>query len=576
MLFCIIFIGFILRVTGIHFGLPFQFHQDEPIVVNHALGFGSGDFNPHFFAIPPFVSYVLFFIYAGLFIAGKFFGIWRGAEDFICFYFKDPSIFYLIGRFFIGVLPGTLSVAWTYRLARRFLSRSVSIYSAAIMSVSFLNVINAHYIYTDMFLVLFAVIAYESFFRIYKKPFLKNYVISGVLVGFAASVKYNGIMLVFPYLLTHIFTEIKNKTVPKKIFFSRFLWSGIFSAFAVIIFTNPFSVITPAEFKDSFLKQAQAFWYMGFTHHISYSLYEGISHTITAFGIIGLILMVIKDKFRGMIFCIFPIVFYMILVFSSQPFPRYVLLLVPFLSIGGAYFLFSIFKINEKLGSNKITRILNIVIAILFLVPTVSKSIKADILFCGVDTRVESAEWIKNNLEPGSKIAFDSTFFRPALKQPYQQIERKKEFLKNQPGMKNLKRRKLELMIKAAKEENRKYPFYFLFDTPEGQGQFLETLPALPLDVNVLKKEGIEYIVINTASFTPGKEKFLEDIDEREEAIKEFSPYLDRVYRRVFDEVELTCLPVNDLDVYNRVEMGPPLRIYKIISKKINSENNEE
>ena len=56
----IIILGFASRIIGIDFGLPFLYHNDEPIVVNYALAYGRGDFNPHFFYVPPFLSYLLF------------------------------------------------------------------------------------------------------------------------------------------------------------------------------------------------------------------------------------------------------------------------------------------------------------------------------------------------------------------------------------------------------------------------------------------------------------------------------------------------------------------------------------
>ncbi len=48
--------GFVLRAAAVQFGLPHLFHADEPIVVNHTLAYGTLDFNPHFFKIPPLVS----------------------------------------------------------------------------------------------------------------------------------------------------------------------------------------------------------------------------------------------------------------------------------------------------------------------------------------------------------------------------------------------------------------------------------------------------------------------------------------------------------------------------------------
>ena len=71
----ILLAGFLLRVWGIAFGLPFLYHADEPIIVNHALAFGAGDLNPHFFKIPPLVSYLLFACYGIYYLVGGFHGI---------------------------------------------------------------------------------------------------------------------------------------------------------------------------------------------------------------------------------------------------------------------------------------------------------------------------------------------------------------------------------------------------------------------------------------------------------------------------------------------------------------------
>ena len=62
LLFSILALAFLVRIVGIQFGLPNLYHADEPIIVNHAMAYGTGDFNPHFFKIPPLVSYLLFVV----------------------------------------------------------------------------------------------------------------------------------------------------------------------------------------------------------------------------------------------------------------------------------------------------------------------------------------------------------------------------------------------------------------------------------------------------------------------------------------------------------------------------------
>ena len=76
-LLAIIFLGISMRIIGIDFGLPFLLHNDEPVVVNYALAYGTGDFNPHFFKVPPLLSYMLFFLYGVFFLTGKMIGYFQ-------------------------------------------------------------------------------------------------------------------------------------------------------------------------------------------------------------------------------------------------------------------------------------------------------------------------------------------------------------------------------------------------------------------------------------------------------------------------------------------------------------------
>ena len=87
----IVALAFILRTWGVSFGL---YHADEPIVVNHALAYASGDLNPHFFKIPPLTSYVLFGTYGIFFLVGKIFSIFTSIADFERLFFQNPLVFY--------------------------------------------------------------------------------------------------------------------------------------------------------------------------------------------------------------------------------------------------------------------------------------------------------------------------------------------------------------------------------------------------------------------------------------------------------------------------------------------------
>jgi len=104
----ILSLAFVLRLAGIHYGLPFLYHQDEPILVNHALSVGAGGWNTHFFVLPPFLIYFLFAIYGVYYVLGTVMGLFGSALDLVYAFAADPTPFYLAGRFFTGVLFGNI------------------------------------------------------------------------------------------------------------------------------------------------------------------------------------------------------------------------------------------------------------------------------------------------------------------------------------------------------------------------------------------------------------------------------------------------------------------------------------
>ena len=556
-LITILISGFILRIWGIDFGLPYQFHQDEQIVVNHALAYGSGDFNPHFFAIPPLTSYLLFIIYGIYFILGKLFGMFHTAEDFALSFFKDPSMFYLLGRLFIGVIPGTLCIIFTYRLYKKiFISISGAIFACAIIAFSFLNIADSHYIYTDMLMSLFIILSMLQIMKMYNLPSFRNYLFAGALMALAVAVKYNSAIIIISFCIAHT-TIVKEK---REKFFNIKLFSSIFTAAAIIFITNPFAILDFKFFLSAMLKQGGAESYTGWLHHFNYSLCESIGLPLSVFGFAGLILILSKDIHKGMVFLSFPFLFYLHLVFFSQRFPRYVLPLMPFFAVGAAYFIFE--YLFCKVKYNFFKTIIVLIVFLLF-IPLFIKAIKADRLFASSDTRVAAANWIKANLKLTDKIAVDHTFFRPAIIQNEEQLKEKYAVIGKEYALKAIKDKKFKLVLEAQKQ-TKGYYLYFLSSEPQDQGQFLATLPALPFDMHILKNKGIDYVVINYSDRQTETESFYQNLKDNAELIVSFSPYNDNSVRYSYDTVATTSLSLLSKEIFSRKKTGPALEIYKL------------
>lgn len=551
-LIVILFLAALLRIWGINFGLPYQFHQDEPIVVNHALAYGTGDLNPHFFIIPPLTSYILFFFYSIYYLVINILGYIKGTEAFAISFFKDPTPFYIIGRLAIGSMPSVLNVFFVYKLASEFFSKRAAIYSSVVMALAFLNVVNAHYIYTDNLLVLFTILSYLAMSRMMKNPAASNYILGSLFIGMAIATKYNAVLLVFPLFLAHLFS-CRGKPLSIKILISAIMIPLFFMIF------NPYALLDWRFFMLSITDRIMQ-GYIGWTHHIFYSLFEGLGAEAAILGFIGLLLVLRKNIKEGMLLLSFPAIFYLHLVFKSQHYSRYVLTLIPFLSIGLGFvfydFLYDRFR-------TKSARLVVIGLSLVVLLPTFAKSVKADILFMKEDSRVIALKWIYENIPASEKIAVDHLFFSPPLRQTKEQLEDKRSILNKQPELERLKDKKLDLQIKAEGEE-KVYTVYHIIEGNENAGQFLSFWPVVKNDLAALKAEGIKYAITSNMNMSGGMREFDGKISAACKVIARFSPYKDEKYRMPYDEVETTCIPITGRELSSRQRFGPCILVYKI------------
>lgn len=561
-IFFIIVLGFILRIWGINFGLPFYLHQDEPIVVNHAFAYGAGDFNPHFFIIPPLCSYILFACYAILFIIGKLTCLFGGTEDFALLFISNPSVFYVIGRIILGVIPATISIYLVYFLYKKLFSDRGACFAAAIYSFSFLTVVNGHYAYLDNLMVLFVLLAFLFLIKMIEKPILKNYLFSAIFIGLAASTKYNAILLLVSFYVAHLMVIKEHKFSKINFILDRRLWIACLFIITTFALTNPFSILDWNLFFASITGKIRH-TYIGWSHHIKYSLFEGVGPVLTVIGIAGLFVMFLKEKKAKIIlFLSFPVLFYVHLVFCSQAFSRYVLPLIPFISIGAAYFIYVVlFRNNNKRSADVFVLFLSCILVI----STLIKAIKADMLFSGPDTRSVSANWIMKNLPQGTKIAVDHTSFRPQIMQSEEQLIEKYKITNSQQGLEDLKNKKLELMIKSVKC-GKPYNVYFLTAKVEERGQFLSTVPAISYSIKDLKDKKIEYVVLNYFSTNEDKKNFMRDIKEKADLIIAFSPYYDGKIRESYEDIDRTFMPIISKEIFNVKMTGPCIEIYKLRS----------
>ncbi|HLD50358.1 MAG TPA: glycosyltransferase family 39 protein, partial [bacterium] len=334
-LLTVLLLGFLLRLTACGFGLPNLYHADEPVVVNHAMAYGAGDLNPHFFKIPPLISYLLFGVYGLFYVLGHLAGAFKNLQAFEFLFYSDPSLFYLAARFIFGVLAGTLTIFMFYRLVARHFSPRAAILGAAFLAVNFLHVRDSHYIYADIPLLLVMISAFFVFFRTLERSAFKLDLGCGAMLGLAAAVKYNGAALLIPYG----FILWKAGGVKKMV------TSGLPAALAalgVFALLNPFAFLDFHFFQSELRQQALSNTGVPWLHHLRYSLTEaaGIPLLLFAFG--GMVKIFSPFNVKKASFALFALAYYGVLVLAGQPYDRYVLPLIPFLIFFAADFIVGI------------------------------------------------------------------------------------------------------------------------------------------------------------------------------------------------------------------------------------------
>ncbi|MFH1799433.1 MAG: glycosyltransferase family 39 protein [Candidatus Omnitrophota bacterium] len=547
LLFGILALAFILRIWGVGFGLPHLYHADEPIVVNHALAFGTGDLNPYFFKVPPLVSYLLFICYGIYYVAGSGVGLFHSVRDFGQLFYFDPSSFYLIARLVFGVFLGTLSVYALFRLVKRFGDVRTALWASFFLAANFLHVRDSHSVYADITLLFVLLFGFFVIFRLSESPSSwKWHLLAGGMIGIATAAKYNGVFLAIPYLW------ICFRCVPWKQWLVFWLPAAVVAG-AVFILLNPYAVLDHAFFIKELTEQSSSNsggfpWF----HHLTYSLAGALGGPMLVLALLGVFRSLFSKDIRYQAFALFVVGYYVVLCRFGQPYDRYVLPLIPFMLILAA----------EVLGRLKARSSLLFWVLIPFAVlPSFIKTVHWDRLMSEPDVRTVAKEWVETNIPAGSSLALDGTFFMPRLAFSPQQLEVKK-LLAAERLQPEAKMRRIDALLSKPYQ-----PFYelnFLATDPKNT-VFLFAEPLVPFDLEVLKQKGIQYVLLIDGHHSE-EEPFFQDLQTNADRVVSFSPYRDSRDLTIHDPQVMTGGPFLWKDILPRERGGYPISIYRIRS----------
>jgi hypothetical protein len=195
LLLVIVAAAFALRLWGITSGLPQSYVSDEYDFVHAGLKMiKGGDLNPHWWFHPSLPRYLAVATYAVVFLLQVPTGRWDHVHQ-----ITEEDMLYW-GRF-TGVMAGTGTVLIAFFLGRRLFGEKVGLLAAALLAVFPGAVQHSQYNKPDPIVAFMVALGVLVILDYLIKGGGTRAFVSGVTIGLAASAKYNGALLLVPFLL---------------------------------------------------------------------------------------------------------------------------------------------------------------------------------------------------------------------------------------------------------------------------------------------------------------------------------------------------------------------------------------
>lgn len=405
-------IALALRLFGNGFGLPDEFHIDETHYVPHAIRFGTGDLNPHWFFYPPLYMYALFVLYAVYFVIGRATGVFASAADFGTQYFLDPTAFYLIGRSLTAVL-GVATVWLVYSMGRRAYGRAAGTAAAVMLTFCALHVEHSHYITADVPLTFMSALALWFAYQYAESGKIKHIAIAGACAGLAAALKYTGVLAAPACGIAVIYYWIKEK--------QKFSRAVIAAAAPALAAAAAFTVACPW-----WLLNSGPFWadvhatarnisgpWLGhenihnmWTHVIFVFLREGMSWPLLLISVTGLVWAFRRRAAADWILAGFVLIFYLwVAHYQHYGFARYWVVILPMLCLLAGRLIADVVQAAPWLRAKDYQAAG--VIALALSVATGWQAVRQVDELSQVSTRTMARRWMCMNVPPDTRVAME-------------------------------------------------------------------------------------------------------------------------------------------------------------------------
>lgn len=408
-IFGLLFIVFMiaLRLYPASTNLPQIYWHDENNYIETALRFGTGNLRPPSLYHGMFFQLILFCEYAAFYAIKKITTAGYGQSDFLSEYIRDPSDFYLIGRA-TAALFGVGCIILVYLISLKLYNKRVAIISAIFSGFALSPFIESTYTKAEPASSLFLLLAFFAAIPIFNVSYNRGapsryYIISGFLVGLAASAKLSAVFGLSFIVLAHLFNYKPAGPCAGVLGFIRHSFdgrmiTGAISSLAGFVLGSPYVLVNPSFFFDNVKTMQKATfnpdlsspWMIYFSEHlrnVTGSRWLGILILISC------VFFISRRSKKALMLLAYPVSFYL-LYMHYNGYAHYLVPVIPFLLIIAAAFL-------DVISKNIFFKEKNIIIAISVLIlalPCFLDIIRYLALRTKPDTRNIAKAWIEKNI----------------------------------------------------------------------------------------------------------------------------------------------------------------------------------
>jgi hypothetical protein len=412
----IFILALVLRLWGIGFGLPYEYHVDEDQYVRQAATMGSTGLEPADWYNPPLFKYVLLAEYGAFFVVGKALGWFASTADFGARMSLDPTWLYLLARGTSALLGAftVLIVAWT---GVKAYNHTVGLFSAALIAVAFLPVRESHFAVNDAAAAFMVSLVMLGVVGILKSGSWRWYILAGVGLGLGFATKYHTLAAVAPVILAHFYSPGISLRRPALLRIAVVVAIATTSA----ILASPYFILTPQHVLADILKLSSSgqigyLWQIdpdgGYVFYLK-TLVWGLGWPLAGLCIVTAIVALFCHHLIDLVLLSYPWLMFLYLGRKEMFFGRFMLPLVAPLVLVSASLIYDVAKkyIDKRSWRTGVLVGVWLILAI----PTLISSVRFDSLLTQTDTRTIAKQWIEQNIPDGAHVAMDWLFHCPEL-----------------------------------------------------------------------------------------------------------------------------------------------------------------